>query len=461
MYKIHVLTKYNHSIRMLPATRYFLVVLLSILGMTTCERPSTPPGNQSELGSLTGMVLDQETELPIAGAAVTALKNAVAGITDSLGAFLLDNLALGTDTIMVTVASYDTQYSPISIFEGPQQVTVYLHLTDTTVIPNPTPGEWLLLGLESESISAIAVDPSNENVIYAGSRINYDADKFGGLFKSIDGGTSWDTLISGTIIRDIDIHPTNPQIIYVLGGGALVSKTTDGGQTWMAADSGLHVGQHYATPGVLAIDPLNPDTLYVGSSAIGGGYLFKSTNGGLSWKKIGQSDIVYGGVTALAIDPDNSDILYVGTDMAGAILRSTDGGKNWDRLDFPEVGIVYDLLVHPIYSTHVFAGTWRYGFYFSTNSGASWHQANSGLSDTSWVNKIFIASNKVYISANGGGNGTVYYSFQDSYYWIRLGKKSFEPGIYTANLSPRSNRLLIGAEGLYVLSDSVNHENNP
>ncbi len=309
--------------------------------------------------------------------------------------------------------------------------------------------EWSLLGLEEESINAIAVDPSDDRTIYAGSTINYDANKFGGLFKSIDGGSSWDTLMSGTIIRDIDIHPANPQIIYVLGGGALVSKTTDGGRTWVAADSGLVLGL-YGVPGILAIDPLNPETLYMGSNDFGVAYLYKSSDGGLNWKRIGQSDIVYGGVTALAIDPDNSDILYVGTEGVGAILKSTDGGTSWDRLDFPEVGIVNDLLVHPAHPEIVYAGTWRYGFYYSTNGGTTWENANTGLPDTVGVRRVQLSDAGIYIAANDMSKGAAYLRSQDGR-WTMVGAQTFVR-INTIAVSRRGT-VYAGALGIYVLSD--------
>ncbi len=324
------------------------------------------------------------------------------------------------------------------------------------------PREWQLLGLEEESIAAIAVDPFDENVIYAGSTINYNTDEFGGLFKSTDGGASWNTLIGGTIIRDIDIHPTNTQIIYVLGGKGLVSKTANGGQTWVAADSGLpglHVGL-YGTPGVLAIDPLHPDTLYTGVSGSFMGNLFKSTDGGQTWRAIGDT-ILWSGVTAIAIDPQNTNIVYAGTADIGAISKSTDGGTSWKRLDFPEVGIVHDLLVHPAHPEIVYAGTWMYGFYFSNNGGTSWQKANLGLADTTSVRKIVLSpAGRIYIAANDMEKGAVYESVQDNIHWTMIG----DHGFGRVNMIAISKRSVIHVGvniGIYMLSDPVNYENNP
>ena len=315
--------------------------------------------------------------------------------------------------------------------------------------------EWQLLGLAEENITAIAVDPFDENIIYAGSTINSALNRRGGLFKTTDGGASWNTLISSTIIRDIDIHPTNPQIIYVLGGGALVSKTADGGQTWVAADSGLRVGL-YGTPGILAIDPLRPDTLYTGVSAHMAGDLLKSTDGGRNWRAIGEK-ILGNGVTAIAIDPTASNTIYAGTAAIGAISKSTDGGTSWKRLDFPEVGIVYDLLVHPAHSNIVYAGTWRHGFYFSRNGGANWQDANLGLPDTTTVLKISALSTmKIYIAAKARQKGGVFTSDGDAIHWSLLGDHSFGVGASTITATPEV-AILAGAAGIYKLSDRIDH----
>lgn len=123
---------------------------------------------------------------------------------------------------------------------------------------------------------------------------------------------------------------------------------------------------------------------------------------------------------------------------------------SWALLDFPEVGIVYDLLVEPGNSANVYAGTSRYGFYYSTDGGDTWQSANSGLPDTSWVSRILLSSAQVYIAVSGGGEGAVYESSRDSFQWEKLGAAGFEPVIYTANLSLKKNCVLAGAKGVYV-----------
>ena len=130
-------------------------------------------------------------------------------------------------------------------------------------------GGWQLLGLDEEPINAISVDQFNEDVLYAGSRSDFSAGKVGGLFKSNDGGSVWDTLIRGITVRDIDIHPRNSNIVYVTCGINYLTphgilKTVDGGMNWTWSDTGLHLVPEEG-PGVISIDPIYPDTLYLGT----------------------------------------------------------------------------------------------------------------------------------------------------------------------------------------------------
>ncbi len=315
---------------------------------------------------------------------------------------------------------------------------------------------WQLLGLEEERIMAIAVDPIDENIIYAGSG---SPGPLGGLFKSTDGGESWDTLISGTIIKDIDIHPTNPQIVYVTGyNWGWINKTADGGQTWVAADSGLRVGL-YGVPGVSAIDYLHPDTLYTGVSSNFGGNLFKSIDGGRTWRAIGDT-ILWNGVTAIAIDPQNTNVIYAGTAWIGAICRSTDGGGSWERLHFPDGEIVTDLLVHPSNSEIIYASRSRDGFYMSLDGGTSWQRTNTGLADTIAVYQIAISpGGQVYFAGYSHGKYAVYGSSPGTIQWTMLGNRDFEGGINTVFVS-KSDAIFAGGKGIYSVSEATNHEDN-
>jgi photosystem II stability/assembly factor-like uncharacterized protein len=118
-------------------------------------------------------------------------------------------------------------------------------------------------------VKALAIDPSTPATLYAGTF-------FGGVFKSTNGGTSWTAINSGLTITSVyalAIDPSTPAMLYAGTDGG-VFKSTNGGTSWAAVNSGLPTNAFvYA----LTIDPSNPATLYAGT--VGGG-VFKSTNGG-------------------------------------------------------------------------------------------------------------------------------------------------------------------------------------
>ncbi len=131
---------------------------------------------------------------------------------------------------------------------------------------------------------------------------------------------------------------------------------------------------------VLVIDPGNPSTLYAGTQS---GGVFKSTNGGVSWNpvNIGLTDNT---IYALAIEPAfgpfvglyNSTI-YAGTAVDG-VFKSTNGGATWNPANTGLTdGTIYSLLVDPINPHTLYAGTQFGGVFKSTNGGESWSASNA------------------------------------------------------------------------------------
>src|SRR6478672_8618771 len=164
-------------------------------------------------------------------------------------------------------------------------------------------------------IDDIEVAPSDPNVIYVGYAV-------GGVFKSADNGVSFHPVFEtygSASIGDIAIHPTNPDIVYVGTGepnnrqtssfGDGLYKSTDGGKTFS------HIGlRETQTIARIVIDKNNPEVVYVASPGHLFGAnpergIFKSTDGGKTWNKIKFIDDNTG-FTDIAIDPSNSSILY-------------------------------------------------------------------------------------------------------------------------------------------------------
>ncbi|HJR61904.1 MAG TPA: hypothetical protein VJ813_21020, partial [Vicinamibacterales bacterium] len=199
-------------------------------------------------------------------------------------------------------------------------------------------------------IDDVDVALSDPNIIYVGYAV-------GGLWKSENNGTTWtpvfDTYTTASI-GDIAIHPTNADIVYVGTGeannrqtssfGDGIYKTTDGGKTFQ------HIGlRETQTIAKVVIDPKSPDTVYV--AALGHLFgpnpdrgIYKTTDGGKNWNKVKFVDDDTG-FTDLAIDPSDSNILYAasyqrrrsgccfnGGGPGSGLWKTTDAGRTWTRL---------------------------------------------------------------------------------------------------------------------------------
>ena len=199
-------------------------------------------------------------------------------------------------------------------------------------------------------IDDVEAAPSDSSIIYVGYAV-------GGLWKTVNNGTTWapvfDTYTSASI-GDLAIHPTNPDIVYVGTGeannrqtssfGDGMYKTTDGGKTFQ------HIGlRETQTIAKVVIDPKSPDTVYV--AALGHLFgpnpdrgIYKTTDGGKSWNKVKFIDDDTG-FTDLAMDPSNSSVLYAasyqrrrtgccfnGGGPGSGLWKSTDAGKTWTKI---------------------------------------------------------------------------------------------------------------------------------
>ena len=234
-----------------------------------------------------------------------------------------------------------------------------------------------------QAIGALAVAPSDPNVVWAGTGeawVIRDSDVMGnGIYKSTDAGKTWVNMglaETGRIGR-IVVHPRNPDIVFACAVGRAtgpqqergVFRTTDGGAHW---DRVLFVGPDTGCSG-LSMDPHNPQVLFAGSwqlemhswgefSGGAGSGVYTSRDGGTKWTRIEGHGLPKSpvGKVDVAVAPTDSNRVFalIQTKDQGSLWRSDDGGENWrvinwDRALIGRAGYYLHLTVSPANANEV------------------------------------------------------------------------------------------------------------
>jgi hypothetical protein len=245
-------------------------------------------------------------------------------------------------------------------------------------------------------VVALAIDPQNPTTVYSGT-FSSSGTFSQGLFKSDDRGATWlrsDKGLPGQLVGAIATDPVSSAVVYAGTrspaqpnrrgkGGAVLYKSGNAGADW--EETGAADLDNVAA---LAIDPVTPTTLYVGTSLCGAnlgvctGKLLKSTNGASSW-----SEVLTGDIVALALDRQSPATLYASIGcinlMGCRSVKSTDGGATWNGLGgFP--GAAGQFLLDPLVSGVLYVASSvspvSTRVFKSTDGGVSWNAADSGLS---------------------------------------------------------------------------------
>lgn len=206
---------------------------------------------------------------------------------------------------------------------------------------------WRHIGLEStRQIGRVIVHPRDPNIVFVAALGHvYGPHPDRGVYRTRDGGATWQKVLfkgDGVGAIDLAFDPSNPQTVFAAlwavrrppwfiyapanGPGSGLFKSIDGGTTWSPLTSGLPA-EGLGRLGI-AIAPSNPKRIYVIADAKEGG-LYRSDDGGATFAKTSGDPRIWGRgwyFTKVAVDPKNPDIVYVPNT---GVYRSTDGGRTW------------------------------------------------------------------------------------------------------------------------------------
>jgi photosystem II stability/assembly factor-like uncharacterized protein len=256
---------------------------------------------------------------------------------------------------------------------------------------------WTHLGLrDGQQIPQIAVDPQNPNhLLVAVAGHPYGPNEERGVFRSTDGGASFDKVLykdENTGAADVMIDPAHPNVAYASlwearqgpwenaawnGPGGGIFKSTDGGKTWKQLSKGLPEGIVQAN---LAISASSSNHLFASVATLTGVNLYASNDGGESWTtpttdtrpagRIGGGDL-----PVPRIDPKDPDVIYVASTVC---WKSKDGGKTWSAFrGAPGGDDAQNIWINPNHPEIMLLG-YDQGAIITVNGGQSW---------SSWYNQ--------------------------------------------------------------------------
>ncbi len=310
---------------------------------------------------------------------------------------------------------------------------------------------WRNMGLaDTYHIARVLIDPRDPETVYvAAIGHNYTQNEQRGLFKTTDGGKTWNKTLyvsEQTGCIEVVMDPRDSQTLYavmwerdrkawnnvVAGAESGVYRSRDGGETWKRLAGGLPSGEHVGRIG-LAIAPSRPDVVYAlvdnhlprpnGKRRISG-EVYRSENGGESWAKAHEEPLP----TAIGYDfclirvsPDNENQIYV---LGNYLLMSQDGGKTYTRNQGQIVNLRphgsrvihldhHDMWIDPLNPDRLLSGT-DGGLYMSYDRGKTWLRVNNfAIAEVYAVSVDMAEPYNIYIGTQdnaamlGPGNYTV------------------------------------------------------
>lgn len=319
---------------------------------------------------------------------------------------------------------------------------------------------WTHLGLEkTERFARIAIDPRNSQVVLAAAMGRaFGPSEERGIFRSADGGKTWQRtlFVNGTTgASDVAIDPKDPSIVYAGmydylrqpwhfrsgGPGSGLFRSSDGGLTWKkltdpSLGNGLPGARLIGRVGV-SVHAANPQVVYALIEAQEDGVLWRSDDRGLTWRivsrdrRINNRPFYYTQIRADPVDPDR---VY---SLAGGFHVSTDGGRTFGQSGGRMFGDHHALWIDPANPKRLLCGT-DGGFFISNDFGRNWD----------FVNNMPMAQ-PYHVGVDMAEPYNILGGFQDHEIWRGPNEKWNQVGVREGDWT----RLRYMADGMYTIAD--------
>jgi photosystem II stability/assembly factor-like uncharacterized protein len=349
------------------------------------------------------------------------------------------------------VAPAATEPVAVSHFASPTVSSSPMPTVNPTITSSPTPTPiplawkrlWIGLELPRDVITAIVFDPRDPDVVYVGTQ-------HAGIYKTIDGGQSWQPAHRGlgtASVESLLIDAQQPNVLYAITNAG-VHQTVDGGQNW----------QSFESPGMLYMDPMDSSHLY----AVGGNTLYEK-KGQNPWETIEPTGCDW--IQQLVIQPtDGQKLLAVCASESGTdVFRSVDGGRDWiatgcpncDKIILWQVDSRGRSLVFATNQREVMSAEYNYAFAMvrSLDGGMTWEE----LPNFAGQSKLAAALPEGVISVQpitGGAFTEGLYRVTDDWQTYQLLTHPDIGSIKSLAVSPHNpNLILASGNGLAISTD--------
>ncbi|NIO19253.1 MAG: hypothetical protein GTN76_00520, partial [Candidatus Aenigmarchaeota archaeon] len=311
---------------------------------------------------------------------------------------------------------------------------------------------WILKYTETGVyINSIVVDPEDSSYIYVGTGTpGYAYDGENGFLKSADGGETWEGKHIGALFPSdqgysIVITPSgySPQTLYIIANGDFyigfvnyhwkdIYKSTDKGETWtelyMYRFESSYPHYYVDEPSTLAIDTLNPDWLYFGSTDCDHPFRLYNSSENLwyHWLWDGVGDPLPSSIpSSIAVNPEDNATSFLGFSDC-PIYKTTNSGNSWN---LSNKGInnadIYDIALSPASSDTAFAAIDGFHLHKTSDGGASWAELNGPSGAPANIEAVAINPNNPSIVFIGSKDGYFYRSTDEGTSWNNAAYKTF------------------------------------